>query len=336
MRVWRLPRYSKYFEYLWRARMKSLIKYCCLLSIFFVLLFHLGCASGARQAIVLTPADLQLQHPAEFVLVSHPDMKFYWQVIEQIYYGDSSSIYEVQKDKPIRGNILFSKEQENELERVEPFLRQFQECHQLTGDIFWETLQKVLPDAAYLSLSPYSGAGTTNEFSESPKITGAKNAPIEFLEYIIRAKEEQPAPEWYLVLEVKEIGLIKLGNRSAAGGNLESALKGLLKHAVLPKEWAAYVSGHLIIAEAATGRMRWMCGFRSMKTISKNLDDVLKMQKKDFLKAVVSAVSISAAKSGASLVKNKCVEASDPLLQKYKLSTSDLEVLVDKMEPVKD
>jgi len=73
-----------------------------------------------------------------------------------------------------------------------------------------------------------------------------------------------------------------------------------------------------------------------VKTISKNLDDVLKMQKKDFLKAVVSAVSISAAKSGASLVKNKCVEASDPLLQKYKLSTSDLEVLVDKMEPVKD
>ncbi|MFC1852406.1 hypothetical protein ACFL27_19585 [candidate division CSSED10-310 bacterium] len=296
-----------------------------LISVLTVTLFT-GCASSNFQKI--SPDLYQSPHRTEFVLVKHPSIKYFWNVIESDAFGNSRSrICEIRRDKIATWGFLHHKPQEQELDLVEPYLPQLQDQTPLTLAIYLKTLHQALKDHNFMQLESYNGNIAVNEF-EQKEFKESKKSDDNFLPYYIPDTNISAKPDWYLILEVNEIGLSKVG--VCAGG---TGLSGILTNAITEDVYCAIFKGQLILADAQTSTILWKAAIYENKEIGCKLEDLVNTMKKNFPNALVQTVVNAAAKNAAELITNKNVRHLDKSIYKYRLKRDDIISYINLLYP---
>lgn len=226
-----------------RPSVSGIVRHALLYST--LLAFLAGCATSSA-FVDLDPAHYESSHRTRLVLVKHPTLSYSWSV--QGDYG--STAVEIRRDRIRDWGVTHQKAQERELDLLEPYLARFPDLSSVTREIYFNTLAEASTGAGFLELEPYGGTVPVNGFEEIEE-------PLEgTLPFTIPSEDAGTAPQWYLVLEVARIGLVKVGNQ-ALGSNLQSILTGLVIEALTKKEWYAVFSGQLVIADAGSSAVLW-------------------------------------------------------------------------------
>jgi hypothetical protein len=267
----------------------------------------------------LTPDKYQTTHQTEFVLVTHPPIKYYWEIR-----GEYDTFQrEIQRDKIKTMPIQWQKPQKEELNIVEPYFAQFQDPTPITQKIYFQTFQRGLAEHNFLQLKPYSGKVTVNNFEQ-------KKRSVEFLSYDIPVGEEETPPEWFLVFEVNDLGLIKRGMTARGRRGLADVLKDLTTTALTKKTWAAWFSGRLWIVDANSHKILWGGAYaKGIVEIEGKLEELVEANA--FPKAFVEAIAQAAAKDAVSLIKNQDIGELDETTAKYMLKAEELGPFIDAL-----
>lgn len=281
----------------------------------------MGCATTSTFQ-ELDPVHFQSIHNTEFVLLTHPPIKYFWELK-----GDySTSNIEIQRDAINKWGITYQKSQKKELDLVEPYFTQFQNPTLITQELYFKALQQVLTvhKPNFLQLMPYSGTVEVNDFEQ-------KEPSEKLLPYSIPVEGTSTPPEWYMVLEVNDIGLIKTGITGGRGASsLFDALSGALTTALSDKHWFAWFSGQIMIADANSYEILWKSVAGGSIEIEGKLEELVEDKQYLFPKCMVEAIALAATKSALSLIKNQYVYGLDETTVKYKLKPEELEPFMDR------
>jgi len=159
----------------------------------------------------------------------------------------------------------------------------------------------------------------------------SKKTEIEYYGYVIPGSEGRDLPEWYLVLDVFDIGIMRIGNIVGSGGGLRGALSGLVAHAITKHSWVTWFKSRLIIIDADSREILWKCPLEGRAELEVELEDLVKNNQELFAPSLLDAIAGTAAKGIISLTKNQCVDILDESMISYKLSTEELETYTDRI-----
>ncbi len=282
----------------------------------------------------LDPTQRQSLHQTEFVIITHPGIRYYWEISQN--YGTYHN--EIRRDKIGEQPIQWQKKMDYELGLVEAYLTRFQDPSTITQEIYFRTLQKVLTGNDFLLLRPYSGPAAVNDFEQIE--TGEIQLP-----YDIPIEADGAPPDWYLVMEVDNFGLKKRGISTMSGSGTYGAtspidlLAGFIADVIVtatinlltPKTWVAFISGDIMLVDANTSIILWKSDVSGQTEVPDKIEQLVLVNPDAFPGALVEAVAQAAAKNAISLKTNQYVGELEPTMTDNMLDKSERALFIDHL-----
>jgi len=266
----------------------------------------------------LDTAHLQNQHRTQLVVVNHSPLKYYWEITSE----GSTYQYEMHKGSYPGVPPVWQSTAEEELDSAEVAFRRFPPFPPVTREIYQQTLQRTLSSSRYLQLEPEFLIMRDSTVQDPP-------APDSLLQFEIPYDSIRGKPDWYLLLQVNDIGLMRTGVRT--GGGLAAALSGLLSTALSEKQWCVWLTCTVQVADAQSKKILWKdwAGFR--QPVQGSLQELLNSEKGRLMKGFVVALSSTAAKHSADLLNNRSVDWSDSSLTRMRFSKSEIDSMTTRL-----
>lgn len=252
-------------------------------------------------------------HQTEFVVVFHPNVKYYWECN-----SSQRGIYqtEMRRDTIDKWGLLWHKTIRNEINIVEPYLAQLEDPTPITQELFYTTMQEALNDHKFIQLGPYKGNLKTNDFK-------AEKRGREYSVWTIPLESQNP-PDWFMVLEVNHLGLMRTG--ISVGG-----LPGVAVSAASKRKFVAWFWSQISIIDAHSNMVLWRVPINERIKLNNSLDQLARINNADFPTALVEIISRSAVKSAMTLVKNERVKTIDDAEVKYMLQPGDIKSFASRL-----
>ncbi len=296
----------------------SISKVRNLIGLVIITVLFLGCAATSSLR-TFDPVHLQSSHQTELVLVTHSPISYYWNTgVTDIGGYYSTSNYEITRKRIKQWGITYRKTQRKELDLIEPYYAELQDPIPITQDLYFNTLQKVLEmhNTNYLQLSQYSGTIGVNEFEKVER-------PDNYLPYNIPTNNDSVKTDWYMVLEVKDIGMVKTGVKTSSA-SLFDAMWDAVATALTKKNWFALFSVEITVVDANSKVILW----KSIKSVSipieGTLPELVADKKHLFPQSLVEAIAEAATISALSFINNQTVGLNESNIE-YLPKSEELE-----------
>jgi hypothetical protein len=266
----------------------------------------------------LDSAELQRRHRTMLVVLNHSPLKYYWEITRE----GSTYRYQMRKGSYPGVPPVWQSTADEERDSAEVAYARFPSLAPVTRELYQKTFERSLSSRNYLQLQP-EFLILTDTTVQDP------SAPDTLLQVEIPNDSAGGTPEWFLVLEVTDIGLMRTGIRT--GGGLAGALAGLLTTALSEKQWYVWLSCRLRIADAHSKRILWKdwAGFR--QPLQGNLQELLKSKQETFMKGLVVALGSTAAKQSADLLNNRLVAWDDTSMTRLLLPKDEIDSLTARL-----
>jgi len=290
-----------------------------------ILLFALvGTAGGCATSEFFKRLDaehLQREHQTQLILLNYSPLKYYWEITHE----GSTSRYEMRKGSYPGVPPVWQSTAEEELDSALLGYRSVPSVAPLTREIYHQTLERTLSSSTYLQLQP--------EFlilTDSTVRRPSAEDSLLWLEFPYDSIVGKP--DWFLVLHVTDIGLMRTGIRTGSG--LAGVLAAALGTALSEKQWCVWLSGTLLVVDAQTKKILWRdwLGFR--QPVQEKLEELLNSGRQAFMRGLVVALSNAAAKHSADLLNNGWVDWNHPSVANFLLSKSEIDSITTRLAEI--
>lgn len=277
-----------------------------------------GCAS-AEFFQKLDAKHFQHQHRTRLVVLNHSHLKYYWQEV----YESSAYPREVKRETfeqwvpPVWQSTARS-----ELDSVEPAYQSFPPVPPMTEEIYQRTVRRAFSASRFLS---------GQEQVMTVMDTVAPNlAPSDtILPYTIPAEEPADEPEWYLILHVQDMGLMRMGIHRGSG--LAGALSAAFMTAISEKHWSLRLHSVALLAEARTNRILWKNVLDFQVPIKGALHEILNDHSRSLARAIVEGMSYTVSIHSAALLSNRQVSASDSSVARLLFTKGEIDSMTTRL-----
>jgi hypothetical protein len=289
--------------------------------VFSVILLVL-CAGGCASTEFFKQLDaehFQHQHRTRLVVFNHAALKYYWQEV----YGSSAYPREVRRETFEQWvPPVWQPTAKEELDSVEPAYRSFPPVLPVSGEIYQRTTERAFSASRFLSVQKGIMA-----FVDTVAPNLAPSDTI--LPYSIPVDDIAGVPDWYLILHVRDMGLMRMGIHRGSG--LAGALAAALTTAISEKHWSLQLNSVALLADARTKQILWKNVLFFQVPLKGSLQEILDNHSMSLAKGIVEGMSYSVSIHSAALLGNKQANASDSSVTRLLFSRGEIDSMTTRL-----